>query len=67
MAPCDQTLRGDVCRVRVPAAAQALAALRNAALTVLRRLGFTNISAALEHCADHRQQLIHLARYGTIE
>jgi len=63
----DLTLQEDRCRVRAPAAAQALAALRNAALTLLRRLGLTNISAALEHCADHRQQLIHLIRYGTIE
>lgn len=63
----DLTLQEDRCRVRAPAAAQALAALRNAALTLLRRLRLTNISAALEHCADHRQQLIHLIRYGTIE
>ena len=45
----------------------ALAALRNAALTVLRRLGFTNIGAGLEHCAESRQQLIHLVRYGRLE
>jgi len=63
----DQTLREDTCRVCAPAAAQALAALRNAVLTMLRRVGFTNISAALEHCADHRQELIHLVRHGTIE
>ena len=63
----DQTLREDLCRVRTPGAAQALAALRNAVLTVLRRLGFTNIAAALESCAENRAQLLHLIRYGTIE
>lgn len=63
----DLSLQEDRCRVRAPAAAQALAALRNVALTLLRRLGLTNISAALEHCGDHRQQVIHLIRYGTIE
>jgi predicted transposase YbfD/YdcC len=60
----DLTLQEDRCRVRAPAAAQALAALRNAALTVLRRLGFDNIQAGLEHCSAHRQKLIHLLRYG---
>lgn len=45
----DLTLDEDRCRVRAPAGAQALAALRNAALTVLRRLGFDNIRAGLEH------------------
>jgi len=60
----DQTLREDTCRVRAPAAAQALAAPRNAALTVLRRLGFDNIQAGLEHCSAHRQNLIHLVRHG---
>jgi len=54
----------DRCRVRAPAAAQALAGLRNTALTVLRRLGFENIRAGLEHCCEHRQELIHLLRYG---
>ncbi len=63
----DMTLQEDLCRVREPAAAEALAALRNTALTLLRRLGHDNIHAALEHCADQRQQIIHLVRYGTIE
>jgi predicted transposase YbfD/YdcC len=60
----DQTLQEDLCRVRAPAAAQGLAALRNAALTVLRRLGFDNIQAGLEHCSARKQKLIHLLRYG---
>lgn len=63
----DVTLQEDRCRVRAPAAAQALAAMRNAALALLRRLGLTNISAAVEHCAQHQQEVIHLVRYGTIE
>jgi len=60
----DQTMREDTCRVRAPAAAQALAALRNTALTLLRHLGFDNIRAGLEHCSAHRQKLIHLVRHG---
>ena len=63
----DLTLEEDRCRVRAPAAAQALAALRNAALTVLRRLGFGNIRAGLEHCSAQRQKLIHIVRHGIIE
>jgi hypothetical protein len=63
----DLTLQEDLCRMRAPAAAEALAALRNTALTLLRRLGYGNINAALEHCADQPQQIIHLVRYGTIE
>jgi hypothetical protein len=63
----DQTMREDSCRVRAPAAAQALAALRNTALTLLRRLGFDNIQAGLEHCCAHRQKLIHLVRHGITE
>lgn len=63
----DLTLQEDRCRVRSPAGAQGLAALRNAALTVLRRLGFDNIRAGLEYCSAHRQKLIHIVRYGIIE
>lgn len=63
----DQTMREDACRVRAPAAAQALAALRNTALTLLRRLGFDNIQAGLEHCAADQQRLIHLLRHGITE
>ena len=63
----DLAMQEDRCRVRAPAAGEALSALRNTALTLLRRLGFSNIAAGLEQCAQHRQQLIHLIRYGTIE
>ena len=63
----DLALQEDRCRVRAPAAAEALAALRNTVLTLLRRAGFNNIQAGLEHCAEHPQQVIHLIRYGTIE
>jgi len=60
-------MREDACRVRAPAAAQALAALRNTALTLLRRLGLGNIQAGVEHCAADRQRLIHLVRHGTTQ
>ena len=63
----DQTLEEDGCRVRAPAAAQALAALRNAALSVLRRLGFTNMKAGTEHWADNRRQLIRLVCHEIIK
>jgi len=63
----DLALGEDRCRVRAPAGAQALAALRNAALTVLRRMGFGNIRAGLEHCCAHQQELIHILRHGIIE
>ena len=63
----DLSLEEDRCRVRAPNGAQALAALRNTALTLARRLGFTNIVEALEHFAERRTELVRLIRYGTIE
>jgi predicted transposase YbfD/YdcC len=63
----DESLQEDSCRVRTLTAAQALAALRNTALTVLRRLGFGNIRAALEHWTAHQQELVHTVRRAIIE
>ena len=63
----DLALEEDRCRVRAPNAAQALAALRNTALTLARRIGFTNTVEALEHFAEQRADLLHLIRYGIIE
>lgn len=47
----DATLGEDACRVRSGAAPQVLAALRNAVLGLLRRVGVTNVAAALRHNA----------------
>lgn len=60
----DTTLAEDACRVRTPAVAHTLAALRNTALTLLRRQGFSNIVQGLEHFAEHRSHTIRLIRYG---
>ena len=43
----DVTFHEDQCRVRTGAGPEALAALRNTAITLIRRLGYTNIAAAL--------------------
>jgi hypothetical protein len=63
----DVSLEEDRCRVRAPNAAQALATMRNTALTLARRVGFTNIAEALEHFAEQRADLVRLIRHGTIE
>lgn len=47
----DVTFGEDACRVRTGAAPQVLAGLRNAAIALLRGAGWTNIAAALRHCA----------------
>lgn len=60
----DVTLREDACRVRTGSAPQVLAAVRNTALTLLRRLGFTNIVEGLEHFMEHRAHAVRLVRYG---
>jgi len=46
----DEAFGEDRCRVRRGSAPQVLAALRNAALNLLRRAGSTNISASLRDC-----------------
>ncbi len=53
----DVTCREDQARTNVGHAPQALAALRNTALTVLRRLGFKPVEG-FEHFAEHRQAAI---------
>jgi predicted transposase YbfD/YdcC len=45
----DGTLAEDACQVRVGRAPQALAALRNGLLNLLRALGWTNIADAVRH------------------
>jgi predicted transposase YbfD/YdcC len=58
----DVTYREDQGRTNAGHAPQALAALRNTALTMLRRLGFRPVEG-LEHFAEHRQEAID-AVYG---
>ena len=53
----DVTYREDQARTNAGHAPEALAALRNTALTMLRRLGFKPVEG-LEHFAEHRQQAI---------
>jgi hypothetical protein len=63
----DVSFHEDQCRVRTGAGPEVLAALRNTAITVLRRLGFTNIAAALRHFMMNYTQAISVVRYGRIE
>ena len=58
----DVTYREDQGRTNAGHAPQALAALRNTALTMLRRLGFKPVEG-IEHFAEHRQQAIDVI-YG---
>lgn len=53
----DVTYREDQTRSNTGHAPQVLAALRNTALTMLRRLGFKPVEG-IEHFAEHRQQAI---------
>lgn len=53
----DVTYREDQARANAGHAPQALAALRNTALTMLRRLGFKPVEG-IEHFAEHRHQAI---------
>lgn len=46
----DETLGEDRCQVRVGAAPQALAAIRNSLISLLRHKGWTNIAEALRYC-----------------
>ena len=47
----DVTLGEDACRVRTGAAPQALAAVRNAVISLVRLAGKTNVAAALRRFA----------------
>ena len=57
----DASLGEDTYRTRSGAAPQVLAALRNTALTCLRRLGFKPVEG-IEHFAEHRYQALDLVR-----
>lgn len=62
----DVTPREDACRVRCSGyAPQALAACRNAVLTLLRGPG-VGIVAGIEHFQEHRRHALGLVRYGRI-
>jgi len=63
----DVTFDEDRCRVRTGSGPQVFAAIRNAIITVLRRLGITNMQAGVEHFAEERAQVVRVIRYGTIE
>jgi len=63
----DVTFDEDRCRVRSGSGPQAFAAIRNTIITVLRRLGFTNMQAGVEYFAEERTQAVRAIRYGTIE
>jgi predicted transposase YbfD/YdcC len=54
----DVTCREDQARTNAGHAPQVLAALRNTALTILRRLGFRPVEG-FEHFAEHRSEAIN--------
>jgi predicted transposase YbfD/YdcC len=56
----DVTFDEDRSQVRKGAAVQAMAALRNLAIGLLRRAGATNIAAALRHCTYHVEKVLRL-------
>lgn len=60
----DFSMGEDQCRVRTGSAPQALAALRNAVITLLRRAGFVNIKATIEHLGEHREEGVILLHCG---
>ncbi len=63
----DVSFREDQCRVRKGSGPQVLAAIRNAAITLLRRLGHSNIAAALRHYMMNYVDASRLVLYGRIE
>jgi len=56
----DVTFDEDRSQVRKGAGAQAMAALRNLAIGLLRCAGAKNIAAALRHCAHHVEKILRL-------
>ena len=62
----DVTCREDQCRTRAGNAPQVLAAFRNTALTLIRRLGFRPVEGH-EHFAENRPQAIQLLKSGRTE
>lgn len=63
----DVTFGEDQCRVRKRSGPQVFAAVRNVAITLLRRLGFTNMVEGVEHFQGERAEAINLVRYGRIK
>lgn len=63
----DVSFHEDQCRVRKGSGPQVLAAIRNAAITLLRRLGHSNIAAALRHYMMNYVDACRLVLYGRIE
>lgn len=62
----DVTCREDDARTRSDNAPQTLAALRNTALTVIRRLGFKPVEG-FEHFAENRQAALNVLKSGRTE
>jgi hypothetical protein len=60
----DTTFNEDRSRVRIKTKAQSLAALRNTAITIIRRSGFSNIAEATEVYAEDRMAALNLVRFG---
>jgi len=56
----DVTLGEDACQMHVGHAPQALAAVRNAVISVLRTAGWQNIAAGLRHYSTSAQDALHL-------
>jgi hypothetical protein len=56
----DVTMGEDACRVRTGSAPQVLAAMRNAALALLKRAGCTNIAAALRRQSVHVNEALRM-------
>ncbi len=56
----DCTFDEDASRIRTGNAPQAMATLRNTAISLLRLAGVTNIAAALRHHARHPQDAVNL-------
>jgi hypothetical protein len=63
----DVSLGEDRCRVRKGSGPQTLAALRNTAITIIRRLGISNIAAALRDFMMNSYKACYLIRYGNIK
>jgi hypothetical protein len=61
----DMTFGEDACRIRTAGAPQVLAAIRNAAISFLRRQGVTNVAAALRENACRVTHL--LAKLGIMK
>jgi predicted transposase YbfD/YdcC len=56
----DETFREDRCQIHCGAAAQALAAFRNAVIALLRAHGWSNLAAATRRYADDPQRALRL-------